>query len=103
MPIFVPEMVTVPHFSYQFRLLMFGPLFLKATISFIVLFLSDLLSNIIVSAPLVLQNSSSKVTEAFDHLSFLPLDTVQGLLKAVQVKLMQLGIGGEKTAFKNWL
>ncbi|XP_066491115.1 Fanconi anemia group I protein [Tiliqua scincoides] len=44
----------------------------------------DLLSNIIVSAPLVLQNSSSKITEAFDHLSFLPLDTVQGLLKAVQ-------------------
>ncbi|XP_042328112.1 Fanconi anemia group I protein [Sceloporus undulatus] len=44
----------------------------------------DLLSSIIISAPLVLQNSSSKVTEAFDHLSFLPLDTVQGLLKAVQ-------------------
>ncbi|KAJ6662812.1 hypothetical protein lerEdw1_011016 [Lerista edwardsae] len=44
----------------------------------------DVLSNIIVSAPLVLQNSSSKVTEAFDHLSFLPLDTVQGLLKAIQ-------------------
>uniref|UniRef100_A0A8D0H2M9 FA complementation group I n=1 Tax=Sphenodon punctatus TaxID=8508 RepID=A0A8D0H2M9_SPHPU len=44
----------------------------------------DLLSSIIMSAPLVLQNSSSKVTEAFDHLSFLPPDTVQGLLKAVQ-------------------
>ncbi|XP_062998739.1 Fanconi anemia group I protein [Elgaria multicarinata webbii] len=44
----------------------------------------DLFSGIILSAPLVLQNSSSKVTEAFDHLSFLPLDTVQGLLKAVQ-------------------
>ncbi|KAM7151504.1 Fanconi anemia group I protein isoform 1-T2 [Macrochelys suwanniensis] len=44
----------------------------------------DLLSNIVVSAPLVLQNSSSKVTEAFDNLSFLPLDMVQGLLKAVQ-------------------
>lgn len=39
------------------------------------------------SAPLVLQNSSSKVTETFDNLSFLPLDVVQGLLKAVQVKL----------------
>ncbi|XP_053128131.1 Fanconi anemia group I protein isoform X2 [Hemicordylus capensis] len=44
----------------------------------------DLLSSIILSAPLALQSSSSKVTEAFDHLSFLPLDTVQGLLKAVQ-------------------
>ncbi|KAH0620036.1 hypothetical protein JD844_014548 [Phrynosoma platyrhinos] len=44
----------------------------------------DLLSSIIMSAPLVLQSSSSKVAEAFDHLSFLPLDTVQGLLKAVQ-------------------
>nr|XP_060611865.1 Fanconi anemia group I protein-like [Anolis sagrei ordinatus] len=45
----------------------------------------DLLSSIVMSAPLVLQSSSSKVAEAFDHLSFLPLDTVQGLLKAVQV------------------
>ncbi|NXW37902.1 FANCI protein, partial [Phaetusa simplex] len=44
----------------------------------------DLLSNIVVSAPLVLQNSSSKVTETFDNLSFLPIDTVQGLLRAVQ-------------------
>uniref|UniRef100_A0A670K3E3 FA complementation group I n=1 Tax=Podarcis muralis TaxID=64176 RepID=A0A670K3E3_PODMU len=44
----------------------------------------DLLSGIILSAPLILQQSSSKVAEAFDHLSFLPLDTVQGLLKAVQ-------------------
>ncbi|KAM4747808.1 Fanconi anemia group I protein [Rhinophrynus dorsalis] len=44
----------------------------------------DLLSDIVMSAPLVLQNSSSKVTEAFDHLSFLPLTTVNGLLKAVQ-------------------
>ncbi|XP_074862883.1 Fanconi anemia group I protein [Carettochelys insculpta] len=44
----------------------------------------DLLSNIVISAPLVLQNSSSRVTEAFDNLSFLPLDMVQGLLKAVQ-------------------
>ncbi|XP_033022355.1 Fanconi anemia group I protein isoform X1 [Lacerta agilis] len=44
----------------------------------------DLLSGIILSAPLILQQSSSKVSEAFDHLSFLPLDTVQGLLKAVQ-------------------
>nr|XP_006139350.1 Fanconi anemia group I protein [Pelodiscus sinensis] len=44
----------------------------------------ELLSNIVISAPLVLQNSSSKVTEAFDNLSFLPLDMVQGLLKAVQ-------------------
>ncbi|XP_042680082.1 Fanconi anemia group I protein isoform X1 [Centrocercus urophasianus] len=44
----------------------------------------DLLSNIVVSAPLVLQNSSSRVTETFDNLSFLPIDTVQGLLRAVQ-------------------
>ncbi|XP_051837044.1 Fanconi anemia group I protein [Antechinus flavipes] len=44
----------------------------------------DLLSNIIIYAPLVLQSCSSKVTEAFDYLSFLPLHTVQGLLKAVQ-------------------
>ncbi|XP_063170503.1 Fanconi anemia group I protein isoform X2 [Candoia aspera] len=44
----------------------------------------DLLSSIILSAPLVLQNSSSNVTEAFEHLPCLPLDTVQGLLKAVQ-------------------
>ncbi|NWS98528.1 FANCI protein, partial [Mionectes macconnelli] len=44
----------------------------------------ELLSNIVVSAPLVLQSSSSKVTETFDNLSFLPIDTVQGLLRAVQ-------------------
>ncbi|XP_062944842.1 Fanconi anemia group I protein isoform X2 [Cynocephalus volans] len=44
----------------------------------------DLLSNIIMYAPLVLQSCSSKVTETFDYLSFLPLQTVQGLLKAVQ-------------------
>uniref|UniRef100_A0A673TR06 FA complementation group I n=1 Tax=Suricata suricatta TaxID=37032 RepID=A0A673TR06_SURSU len=44
----------------------------------------DLLSNIIMYAPLVLQSCSAKVTETFDYLSFLPLHTVQGLLKAVQ-------------------
>uniref|UniRef100_A0A2I3TWE0 FA complementation group I n=1 Tax=Pan troglodytes TaxID=9598 RepID=A0A2I3TWE0_PANTR len=44
----------------------------------------DLLSNIVMYAPLVLQSCSSKVTEAFDYLSFLPLRTVQRLLKAVQ-------------------
>ncbi|ERE79846.1 Fanconi anemia group I protein isoform X1 [Cricetulus griseus] len=43
----------------------------------------DLLSDIILYAPLILQ-SCSKVTETFDYLSFLPLQTVQGLLKAVQ-------------------
>uniref|UniRef100_A0A8B9IV65 FA complementation group I n=1 Tax=Amazona collaria TaxID=241587 RepID=A0A8B9IV65_9PSIT len=43
-----------------------------------------LLSSIVVSAPLVLQSLSSKVTETFDNLSFLPMDTVQGLLRAVQ-------------------
>ncbi|XP_044049333.1 Fanconi anemia group I protein [Siniperca chuatsi] len=44
----------------------------------------DLFSDIVVSAPMILLESSSKVTETFDHLSFLPLATVQGLLKAVQ-------------------
>ncbi|XP_007470579.1 PREDICTED: Fanconi anemia group I protein isoform X1 [Lipotes vexillifer] len=44
----------------------------------------DLLSDIIMYSPLVLQSCSSKVTETFDYLSFLPLQTVQGLLKAVQ-------------------
>ncbi|KAG8516321.1 Fanconi anemia group I protein, partial [Galemys pyrenaicus] len=57
--------------------------FLEATDSEISVF-SDLLSNIITCAPLVLQSCSSKVTEAFDYLCFLPLQTVQGLLKAVQ-------------------
>ncbi|XP_067090629.1 Fanconi anemia group I protein [Osmerus mordax] len=44
----------------------------------------DLLSDMVVSAPMILLESSSKVTETFDHLSYLPLATVQGLLKAVQ-------------------
>ncbi|XP_067827501.1 Fanconi anemia group I protein [Heptranchias perlo] len=44
----------------------------------------DVLSDIVSSAPLILLDSSSKVIEAFDHLSYLPLSTVQGLLKAVQ-------------------
>ncbi|XP_068847581.1 Fanconi anemia group I protein isoform X2 [Capricornis sumatraensis] len=44
----------------------------------------DLLSDIIKYSPLVLQSCSSKVIEAFDYLSFLPVQTVQGLLKAVQ-------------------
>ncbi|TSK45830.1 Fanconi anemia group I protein [Bagarius yarrelli] len=44
----------------------------------------DLLSNIVISAPMILLESSSKVLETFDQLSFLPLNTVQGLLKAVQ-------------------
>ncbi|XP_074533360.1 Fanconi anemia group I protein isoform X2 [Halichoeres trimaculatus] len=44
----------------------------------------DLFSDIVISAPMILLESSSKVTETFDHLSFLPLATVQGLLKAVQ-------------------
>jgi Fanconi anemia group I protein len=43
-----------------------------------------LFSDIIMYAPLILQNCS-KVTETFDYLTFLPLQTVQGLLKAVQV------------------
>nr|XP_061812726.1 Fanconi anemia group I protein-like isoform X2 [Nerophis lumbriciformis] len=44
----------------------------------------SLFSDIVTSAPMILLESSSKVTETFDHLSFLPLATVQGLLKAVQ-------------------
>ncbi|KAK3558477.1 hypothetical protein QTP86_018127 [Hemibagrus guttatus] len=44
----------------------------------------DLLSNIVISAPMILLESSSKVIETFDQLSYLPLTTVQGLLKAVQ-------------------
>uniref|UniRef100_H0V9N9 FA complementation group I n=1 Tax=Cavia porcellus TaxID=10141 RepID=H0V9N9_CAVPO len=44
----------------------------------------DLLSSVIMYAPLVLQSCSSRVTETFDYLSLLPLQTVQGLLKAVQ-------------------
>ncbi|XP_023568100.1 Fanconi anemia group I protein, partial [Octodon degus] len=44
----------------------------------------DLLSSVIIHAPLVLQSCSSKVTQAFDYLSLLPLQTVHGLLKAVQ-------------------
>ncbi|XP_037538637.1 Fanconi anemia group I protein isoform X2 [Nematolebias whitei] len=44
----------------------------------------DLFSDIVVSAPMILLESSSKLTETFDHLTYLPLATVQGLLKAVQ-------------------
>uniref|UniRef100_A0A3Q2QG22 FA complementation group I n=1 Tax=Fundulus heteroclitus TaxID=8078 RepID=A0A3Q2QG22_FUNHE len=44
----------------------------------------DLFSDIVISAPMILLESSSKVTETFDHFTYLPLATVQGLLKAVQ-------------------
>ncbi|KAL2094144.1 hypothetical protein ACEWY4_011456 [Coilia grayii] len=44
----------------------------------------DLLSSMVTSAPIILLESSSKVIETFDQLSFLPLSTVEGLLKAVQ-------------------
>ncbi|XP_075714290.1 Fanconi anemia group I protein isoform X2 [Rhinoderma darwinii] len=44
----------------------------------------DLLSEIVLATPLLLQNSSSKLTETFDHLFHLPFSTVQGLLKALQ-------------------
>ncbi|KAM8861255.1 Fanconi anemia group I protein [Synchiropus picturatus] len=44
----------------------------------------DLFSSIVIFRPMVLLASSSKLTETFDHLSYLPLATVQGLLKAVQ-------------------
>ncbi|XP_064168791.1 Fanconi anemia group I protein isoform X1 [Anguilla rostrata] len=44
----------------------------------------DLFSDIAVSAPMILLESSSKVMETFDHLPYLPLCTVEGLLQAVQ-------------------
>ncbi|XP_076122446.1 Fanconi anemia group I protein [Alosa pseudoharengus] len=44
----------------------------------------DLLSSMVTSAPMILLESSSKVLETFDQLSYLPLSTVEGLLKAVQ-------------------
>ncbi|XP_066558133.1 Fanconi anemia group I protein [Amia ocellicauda] len=44
----------------------------------------DLFSDIIASAPMILLESSSKVMETFDHLAYLPLNTVHGLLRAVQ-------------------
>lgn len=34
---------------------------------------------------MMLLESSARLTETFDHLSYLPLTTVQGLLKAIQV------------------
>lgn len=47
--------------------------------------LADLFSDIVISAPMMLLESSARLTETFDHLSYLPLTTVQGLLKAIQV------------------
>ncbi|XP_069840753.1 Fanconi anemia group I protein isoform X2 [Dendropsophus ebraccatus] len=44
----------------------------------------DLLSDIVCATPLIMQNSSSKLTATFDHLFHLPFSTVQGLLKALQ-------------------
>ncbi|KAM5171281.1 Fanconi anemia group I protein [Mantella aurantiaca] len=44
----------------------------------------DLLSDIVYATPLILQNSASKLTSAFDHLFQLPFSTVLGLLKALQ-------------------
>ncbi|XP_030646039.1 Fanconi anemia group I protein [Chanos chanos] len=44
----------------------------------------ELLSNIVMSAPMILLECSSKVTETFDQLSYLPHNTVMGVLKAVQ-------------------
>lgn len=44
----------------------------------------DLFSDIVISAPMMLLESSARLTETFDHLSYLPLTTVQGLLKAIQ-------------------
>lgn len=58
---------------------------------------SDLLSDIVTYAPLILQ-SCSKVTETFDCLSFLPLQTVQGLLKAVQVSQLTRQLSSQTRA-----
>ncbi|XP_018427387.1 PREDICTED: Fanconi anemia group I protein [Nanorana parkeri] len=44
----------------------------------------DLLSDIVSATPLILQNSASKLTAAFDHLFQLPFSTVLGLLNALQ-------------------
>ncbi|KAJ8343925.1 hypothetical protein SKAU_G00312540 [Synaphobranchus kaupii] len=44
----------------------------------------ELFSDIALSAPMILLESSSKVMETFDHLPYLPLRTVEGLLQAVQ-------------------
>nr|DBA31989.1 TPA: hypothetical protein GDO54_007741 [Pyxicephalus adspersus] len=46
----------------------------------------DLLSDIVYATPLILQNSASKLTAAFDHLFQLPFSTVLGLLKALQAR-----------------
>ncbi|KAK2107470.1 hypothetical protein P7K49_012635 [Saguinus oedipus] len=62
----------------------------------------DLLSNIVMYAPLVLQSCSSKVTEAFDYLSFLPLQTVQRLLKAVQLDARKSAVAGFLLLLKNF-
>ncbi|XP_050165531.1 Fanconi anemia group I protein isoform X1 [Myiozetetes cayanensis] len=62
----------------------------------------ELLSNIVVSAPLVLQTSSSKVTETFDNLSFLPIDTVQGLLRAVQLDARKAAVAGFLLLLRNF-
>lgn len=52
---------------------------------------------------MILLESSSKVIETFDQLSFLPLTTVQGLLKAVQVNSRQLCFMLAIETFKVWL
>ncbi|XP_066448896.1 Fanconi anemia group I protein [Eleutherodactylus coqui] len=44
----------------------------------------ELLSDIVLATPLIMQKSSSKLTATFDHLPDLPFSTVQGLLKALQ-------------------
>ena len=46
--------------------------------------LSDLLSKTVMSAPQILLESSSKVRETFDYLSYLSPSSADGLLKAIQ-------------------
>lgn len=51
---------------------------------------------------MILLESSSKVIETFDHLSYLPLATVQGLLKAVQVSDTQIQENFEEISARHW-
>lgn len=63
-----------------------GLLGLNFVLTFFSPALADLFSDIVISAPMMLLESSARLTETFDHLSYLPLTTVQGLLKAIQVQ-----------------
>ncbi|XP_036398034.1 Fanconi anemia group I protein [Megalops cyprinoides] len=51
----------------------------------------ELFSDIAVLAPMIILQSSSKVIETFDHLPYLPISTVQGLLQVIQ-PLMKVSV-----------